>query len=75
MVEDAVEGAYRWIFTTKRKGKIVQPELQTWHKLVGYIWVYLFMVWTTPAWSFANIRHADPTNNYILPFTIIGRMR
>lgn len=73
MIEDAVEGVYRWVFATEREGRVVQPELQTWHKLVGYVWVYLFMVWTTPAWSFANFRHANP--KYILPFTIIGRRK
>jgi hypothetical protein len=70
MTEDSVEGAYCWWFATKEEGITVQPELQTSHKVLGYIWFYLFMVWTTPAWSFANLRHADPQNNYILPFTI-----
>lgn len=73
MAEDLVEGVYCWLFSKRKGNQIVQPELQSWHKVVGYIWVYLFMVWTTPAWSFANLRHADPKNNYILPFTIIGR--
>lgn len=72
MMEDAVEATYRWTFASKQGEKTVYPKLQLWHKIVGYVWVYLFMVWSTPAWSFANIRHADPEHNYILPFSIIG---
>jgi len=72
MMEDSVEAAYCWLFASKTGEKIVYPELKLWHKIVGYVWVYLFMVWTTPAWSFANIRHADPEHNYILPFSVVG---
>lgn len=75
MVEDSVEAVYCWSFVRKQGEKISQPKLQMWHKTVGYVWVNLFMVWTTPAWTFANIRHADQEHNYILPFTILGRLK
>jgi len=71
MMEDSVEAAYCWLFSNM-EGKKTQPQLQFWHKVVGYVWVCLFMVWTTPAWSFANIRHADPEHNYILPFSFVA---
>lgn len=72
MIEDAVQAAYQAVFTGKSEEK---PKLRFWHKLIGYLWVYLFQVWTTPAWSYGNVRHCDLTNNYILPFSVVGWAR
>ena len=69
MIEDAVEAAYRAVFSGKNGEK---PKLLFWHKLIGYVWVFLFQVWTTPAWTYGNVRHQDPVNNYILPFSVFG---
>jgi hypothetical protein len=82
MIEDAVEALYS-CFTTGKKSagsslnncEVPRARLQTWHKIVGYVWLYFFMVWTTPAWSYANVRHADPVNNYILLFSVVGWVR
>jgi hypothetical protein len=69
MVEDAVQAAYRALFSSKT-GEV--PKLKFWHKLVGYLWVFLFQVWATPAWTYGNVRHQDPVNNYILPLSVVG---
>lgn len=81
MFEDGVEELYRRLgFTrmTKDSGPAQGGERQfngtkpfLWQKLIGYGWVALFMVWTTPGWSYANIRNADPTVNYLLPFSLV----
>jgi hypothetical protein len=69
MVEDTIEAAYRAMFTCKNGEKL---KLLFWHKMVGYLWVFLFQVWATSAWTYANVRHQDPVNNHILPFSVVG---
>jgi hypothetical protein len=39
------------------------------NKVVGYIWVMSFLVWSTPAWLYPQA--ARPSNQSILPFSII----
>lgn len=73
MLEDAVEALSR----TARLGKTPRAledvkdsveSSETWQKALGYVWVFAFLVWTTPSWSYANIRHdGDP----LFPFSLV----
>lgn len=73
MLEDAAEALSR----TVRLGK-TPPALAdvkdsvdnsvTWQKVVGYAWVVVFLIWTTPSWSYANIRHEG---DQLFPFSLV----
>ena len=77
MAEDAAEEIFHRLSdsqepkdkSVKSLTKPTDPAL--WQKLIGYAWVFMFMVWVTPAWSYANIRNADPSTNYLLPFSFV----
>lgn len=42
----------------KSDGKGGVERAETWQKAVGYLWVTSWLIFTTPAWSYQNIRHA-----------------
>ncbi|KAF2742532.1 hypothetical protein M011DRAFT_490496 [Sporormia fimetaria CBS 119925] len=62
-IEDFVEWAYHQISGSKARGEgksgVNQPYL--WQKALGFVWVLAWLSWTTPTWSYANMRNAgDP---------------
>jgi hypothetical protein len=61
MLEDAVQAIY---YSVSGEKKIDPPPL--WRKIVGYVWVIVFAVWSTPVWSFPMIRGTRMGKDYIL---------
>ena len=47
------------------KGSLEGPTL--WQKVLGYLWVGVWLIWTTPSWSYQNIRN-DPGQLFPLSF-------
>ncbi len=54
IVEDAVQALYRSITRDGRKAPIPQRVVF----IVGYVWVFVFMVWSTPVWIYPSL-HAN----------------
>lgn len=48
-LEDTVQAVYHWAFSIK---KAESPKL--WARLIGYLWLLVFLVWTTPGWNYPN---------------------
>ena len=47
-------------------------EMETWQRVVGYLWVAFWLVLTTPAWSYQNMRvNGGP----LFPFSLIGKIK
>lgn len=79
-IEDFIEWVYR---STKLgqtpsaadernygKGGVESPN--RWQCMVGYVWVAAWLVWTTPAWSYQNIRHDA---GQLFPFSIVEAIK
>jgi len=73
MIEDGVEFGYHKL---QPKGqRRVKPRLMNgrgWQEVVGYVWVGAWLVWTTPSWSYANIRH---DGDQLFSFSAIESMK
>lgn len=68
MLEDAVQAAYRAIIGIKRG---TPPTLMA--RAVGYIWLALFLCWSTPMWIYPRqraIRGEEGEN--ALPFSLLS---
>lgn len=67
IVEDSVQGIFRWIYGTKRT--VEQP--RGWKPAIGYVWVLAWLVWTTPVWMYPTALCS--TGQGILPFSLFRR--
>ncbi|CZR63273.1 uncharacterized protein PAC_13170 [Phialocephala subalpina] len=69
MLEDFVQWVWRTSIERKKGG-----ETKTWKKVVGFVWVAVFMlVWSTPAWFFPNAgKNTGAKEGKLLPFSVIG---
>lgn len=67
VLEDAFQAAYYYISGKKRSANA--PLL---HKFVGYVWLVLFLAWSTPAWSYPQFRSIRSGVDCLFPFTIFG---
>lgn len=64
-LEDLAEWIYRSIRLGRQptyrdrkvEGKGGAERPKEWQKLMGYLWVASWLVFTTPAWSYQNMRH------------------
>lgn len=70
MLEDAFQAAY-YHFSGKQSKKEV-PRL---HKIVGFVWLAVFMVWSSPVWIYPQIRYIRPGPDDFLPFSLIGYLQ
>jgi hypothetical protein len=61
MFEDAVQALHR----RHRSGK---PG--SWTRIVGYIWVSLFLIWTTPCWIYPMVRSNVPEKDIMPPWKL-----
>lgn len=65
LLEDGLQATYYSL-----TGKPRPSKAPTLHRLVGYTWLVLFLAWSTPVWSFPQIRHLRSGVDFILPFNI-----
>lgn len=54
MIEDAAQEIWRRSFGGGKGGDHPQ-ETARWKRIVGFIWVWAFMAWTVPVWTYALI--------------------
>ena len=64
MIEDAIQAGYRGL--TGRKRTSEKPAL--WVRCLGFCWLLLWLVWTTPTWTYPTSQRA--TGESILPFSL-----
>ena len=62
MVEDAVQAL------TERLAM-----LRPMRRLIGYSWVGVFLVWSTPVWMFPPMRQGD--SGQMVPFSIVSLLK
>ena len=71
MAEDLIH-AFFYQSTSKRETTRKNP---TWgERLIGYIWLVGFLVWTVPVWSFPALRrNTGDLKDEFLPFVIFSK--
>ena len=70
MIED---GAYRRVYGLSRNSQ-KQPRL--WSRLVGYTWVALFLIWSTPAFIYPMLAaNKGEKKDQILPFSFLSYIK
>ena len=80
MAEDAVLGRIRKRSITSGQtpavgGKdVVKTGPSVWEKLFGYLWVLLFLSWSTPMWVFPVMHFSVVTGRHdsIVPYGVVG---
>lgn len=74
MLEDGVQAMYRSIRGLSRGFGKQQPPL--WARLVGYVWVVLFLTWSTPAFTYPmSAAYKGEERDEILPFSLLSALR
>lgn len=66
IIEDAVKA----LFSAKKQKGSKRSSLGL--RLMGYVWVASFLVWSTPAWLYPVA--ASPSGESFLPFSIVKRL-
>ena len=66
ILEDAVQGIYRSCRGVKRG-----EETTAGRRLTGYLWVLVFLWWSTPAWFYPRLRLSEgDKKDQLLPFSL-----
>lgn len=66
--EDTVQSLYR-AAKVRSSGSLNEermPQILSWTKALGYLWVVIFLVWSTPTWIYPMMR--QPRGAPLLPF-------
>ena len=69
-VEDCVQGAYRYLWGTKRGEKKENEKPAVWIRALGLVWVGAFMVVTAPTWGFPVLRKGETD---VVPVKVVER--
>lgn len=65
MFEDAVKALWQRYNKNEAERKV-----KRWQKILGYVWVLAFMVWSTPAWSYHHLGRQRLDKDYLFVFSI-----
>lgn len=68
IIEDGIRTMYRWALFDQKKASFLQP----FNKVLGYIWVVIFMVWSTPIWIYPSLyANRGEDMELVVPFSLI----
>lgn len=46
---------------------------QSFGKIAGYVWVFAFMVWSTPGWMYPSLyANKGEQKDMIVPYSVVG---
>ena len=65
MMEDTVQAVYRWYHGQKRTA--ASP--QGWKRVFGFVWLLLWLTWTTPVWIYPVAQRSSGEG--ILPLSLL----
>lgn len=75
MVEDAIQAIYSRQLSAGY-GKQVPSVLVRWARFIGYIWVAVFLVWSTPMWIYPALRvNKGEEKDILLPYSFIRLLK
>lgn len=64
LLEDLVQTAFAW-------GGSQEPHTHWWSKAVGWVWVVLFVFWSSPAHFYPRLQLLDTSNGGVPPISIL----
>ena len=71
LIEDSAIKTYCYILASDKNRRLLREE-----KMVGYLWVALFMTWSTPVYLYPILyRSRAGLNDSVVPFSIVGKLR
>lgn len=71
LLEDTIQGVYRSCRGIERS-----QETTAARRLTGYVWVLVFLWWSTPAWFYPRLRLSEGDNrDQLLPFSVFKMLR
>lgn len=69
-LEEGAQHVYRFAFPSRYAG---HRSTMLWARLLGYIWVILFIAWSTPVWIYPSLsRLRSGSADAVLPFSIVA---
>ena len=75
-LEDSVQAVYRHFVPKKVLENSRSASREYLVQIIGYIWLILFLSWSTPVWVFPAIRRNTGTaEDRILPFSILEKLQ
>lgn len=73
IVEDGVQVLYRWMRGIPRDSG-TQPPL--WARFLGFIWVLLFLTWSTPAFIYPMLAaYSGTERDEVLPLSVLSYLQ
>ncbi|MCJ1432277.1 hypothetical protein MMC27_001633 [Xylographa pallens] len=75
MLEDAIQAMYNQQLG-RNHNKHSRSIQANWVRYTGYIWVAVFLIWSTPVWIYPALRvNEGEEKDILLPFSIIGFLK
>ena len=69
--ERVVRFSYRTVFPSSH----VNPRAALWIRIVGHVWVIVFLSWTVPGWMYPTLsRTRSDMEDSILPFSVFAHV-
>ena len=66
--EDAIRTLFRRFLPNKEGSK---P--RTFYKVRGYVWVFIFLVWSTPSWIYPSMyENKGEEKDLVVPYSVFG---
>lgn len=73
MIEDGVQALYRAFCGFERNAEMKSPR---WARPLGFIWVSLFLIWSTPAFIYPMLAASKgEEKDEVLPFSLISMLQ
>ncbi|KAL2037839.1 hypothetical protein N7G274_009313 [Stereocaulon virgatum] len=67
--EDAIRTSFRQFLPNMKEGS--KP--RTLYKFLGYVWVFIFLVWSTPSWIYPSLyENKGEEKDLIVPYSVVG---
>ena len=68
LVEDAIQTILCRALPVKEA-----PQYRRFSKILGYVWVFVFMVWSTPIWVYPSLyENRGEEKDLIVPYSVVG---
>ena len=68
IIENIVEVLYHFTYGNDSK----RSRAPGWVKVIGYVWTFAFLVWSTPAWFYPSAARATADAQKMVPFSIVN---
>ena len=69
MLEDGVQALFDRVLPGYKETSMYQ----LFSRIAGYVWVFAFMVWSTPGWMYPSLyANKGEQKDMIVPYSVVG---